>query len=258
MTDVQICPPGGAPSLERTRFYGGQIVTPDDLTQDQRWIRDKLRRHNRMLHGWGVVCGARVRTGAKASEVIVEHGYVLGPFGDEIVIDRDVTVDVCHEGLDASDACIDSSDPWCADVRINRQQGQVLYLAVRYAECDTRPVRTYAGLCGCDEAGCEYSRTRDTFALRLLTQLPATYDPMDSSRDFVSVISGDLPSTPAGVLVPEPCGRPCPPCPTEPWVILADISVGQDCSVLGIDCCTHRRNVVSFAEYYFLCRHGHQ
>jgi hypothetical protein len=47
--------------LERTRFYPRQLVGPDELTQDQAWVRDKLRRHNRLLHGWGVVCGCGVR-----------------------------------------------------------------------------------------------------------------------------------------------------------------------------------------------------
>ena len=42
---------GNVPSLERTRFFPRQLVTPDDLTQDQIYFRDTHRRHNRMLHG---------------------------------------------------------------------------------------------------------------------------------------------------------------------------------------------------------------
>ena len=53
----------GHDGLERTRYYAGQLVGPDDLTEDQRYFRERLRRHNRLLHGWGVVCGARVRAG---------------------------------------------------------------------------------------------------------------------------------------------------------------------------------------------------
>ena len=37
--------------LERTRFFARMLVGPDELTQDQTWVRDKLRRHNRLLHG---------------------------------------------------------------------------------------------------------------------------------------------------------------------------------------------------------------
>src|SRR5436190_3870969 len=98
-TNSPQCPPTGLPSLERTRFFARQLVGPDDLTQDQLYFREKARRHNRMLHGWGVVCGARVRQGDGDCEVVIEPGYVLGPYGDEILIDHEVTVDVCKEDL---------------------------------------------------------------------------------------------------------------------------------------------------------------
>src|SRR5688500_6283212 len=84
--------------LERTRFFPRQLVTPDDLTQDQDYFREKLRRHNRLLHGWGVLCGACVRRGRGTCEAVIDPGVILGPFGDEIVIDRAVTIDVCRMG----------------------------------------------------------------------------------------------------------------------------------------------------------------
>jgi hypothetical protein len=109
---------------ERTRFFPRQLITPDDMTQDQLYFREKSRRHNRMLHGWGVVCGAWVRPGEGDCEVIVEPGYVLGPYGDEIVIDDEITIDLCREDPDgnAISPCGDV-DPWCSDVRISRRAG---------------------------------------------------------------------------------------------------------------------------------------
>src|SRR3954471_13361332 len=68
--------------LERTRYFSRMLVGPADLTQDQRYARAARRRHNRLLHGWGVVCGARVRRGDRPCELVVEPGYVLGPYGD--------------------------------------------------------------------------------------------------------------------------------------------------------------------------------
>jgi len=242
------CEPSDVVSLERTRFFARQLVGPDDLTQDQLYFREKARRHNRMLHGWGVVCGARVRRGDGDCDVVIEPGYVLGPYGDEILIDREVTVDVCTEDLDgnALSPCGDLMDPWCAEIRVDRRAGQPLYLAVRYAECEARPVRVFATGCGCDEAECQYSRTRDSYAIKVLTTLPSTYTtPMLQPDPSVAVQCGPD----AG-----PCGRLCGDCPTEPWVILADITLGGDQSDPQIDCFTHRRYVASFADYYFLCR----
>lgn len=246
-----ICQTGDGVGLERTRFFPRQLVTPDDLTQDQIYFREKARRHNRLLHGWGVVCGARVRKHpTEKCKVIVEAGYLLGPYGDEIVLDSEVTVDLCREGLDgnAVSPCGDLLDPWCSDVRVGRQPAQPLYLAVRYAECQARPVRTQSNGCGCSEAECEYSRTRDSYAIKVLTTLPSTYaDPMPQpdSEDVIRCV----PDQQGNVT-----GRSCPDCPSEPWVLLADVTLATDGSVGQIDCFAHRRYVVSFADYYFLCR----
>jgi hypothetical protein len=240
-----ICEPSDLVGLERTRFFARQLVGPDDLTQDQLYFREKARRHNRMLHGWGVVCGARVRQGDGDCDVVIEPGYVLGPYGDEVLIDREVVVDVCKEDLDgnAVSPCGDV-DPWCADIRVDRRSGQPLYLAVRYAECESRPVRIVATGCGCDETECQYSRTRDSYAIKVLTSLPSTYTtPMVQPDPSIAVqCSGG-----------GECGRVCGDCPAEPWVILADITLQGDQSNPTIDCYSHRRYVASFADYFYLC-----
>jgi hypothetical protein len=231
--------------LERARFFARQLVGPDDLTQDQTYFREKARRHNRMLHGWGIVCGAGVTGGAKACEVVVGSGYILGPYGDEIVIDRDVTFDVCSQGT-ATDPC-GGADPWCTDVRAHRREGEKLYLAIRAAECDTRPVRTTACSCGCDDAECEYSRTRDSFELAALTELPDEYKRLEKLTSLAELIL----LARSFACVPGP--RRCPPCPPSPWVILADLTLDADLQVTP-DCPPHRRYVASFAEYFFLCK----
>ncbi|MEP6729367.1 MAG: hypothetical protein ABJE10_01955 [bacterium] len=244
-TPCTSCQGGGdLRGLERTRFFPRQIVTPDDLTQDQIYFREKSKRHNRMLHGWGVVCGACVRRGATDCEVIIEPGYVLGPFGDEIVIDRDTVVDICKLGAGEQDGCCgDELDPWCSDVKSNCAQG-TLYLAVKYSECKARPVRGGGGCgCGCDESDCEFSRIRDSYTLKLLRDLPAGYT---------------TPMKPPALATIDPCRRPrtarvCPPCPDDPWVILADIAIDANCKVQNVNCFTHRRYVVSFAEAFFAC-----
>jgi hypothetical protein len=233
---------GGA--LERTRFYPRQLVAPDDLTQDQVYFREKHKRHNRLLHGWGIVCGACVRRGRGACEVIVEPGYVLGPYGDEIVIDREVTVDVCKLGTGEQDGCCEApADPWCSDVRASCPRGRV-YLAVRYDECVTRPVRHPGGGCGCgcDDDACEYSRVRDSYAVAVLRELPPPY-------------TTPMRQPPIGAIYPclQRTARGCPPCPPEPWVVLADVVMGDDCRVVSVDCFAHRRHVVTFAEFFWAC-----
>ena len=51
-------------TLERVRYFSRQALTAEDMTADQEYFRAKLRRHNRYLHGWGVVCGMIVEINA--------------------------------------------------------------------------------------------------------------------------------------------------------------------------------------------------
>jgi hypothetical protein len=240
---------GDNSGMERTRFFPRQLVTPDDLTQDQLYFRDKELRHNRLLHGWGVVCGARVMKHATdPCKIVVEAGYVLGPYGHEILIDHDIEVDMCHEGIDGNAVSACGGDPWCSDVRVNRPSGRPVYVAVKYAECESRPVRAHGHACGCEDGVCEYSRIRDTFAIKVLNDLPTSYsDPMAQPNIDNTVRCAVNAQN-------QVIARACPPCPPEPWVILADVTLNNDGNVQTIDCFAHRRYVVSFADYYFLCR----
>jgi hypothetical protein len=244
------CPPAGGIDLERTRFFARQLVGPEELTADQLYFRGKHRRHNRLLHGWGVVCGARVMADPDNDcGVIVEPGYVLGPWGDEIVLPNRVKVDLCKQDVngDAVSPCGGDVDPWCSDVRTSRPDDKPLYVAVKYAECDSRPVRVTGCGCGCDEAECEYSRIRDSYAIRVLSELPMSHQRMSRLGSMYGLLWG---MTCLGGK-----GRACPPCPAEPWVVLADVTLSGG-KVSEIDCFAHRRYVASGAMFYFQCGPG--
>lgn len=257
--------PAGTSTAERTHFYPRQIVQAPDLTQDQIYFREKLRRHNRLLHGWGIVCGARVRVGDKPGTVLVEPGYVLGPFGDEIVIGDLVEVDVTTQNLagDAVSGCA-APDPWCADVTIARPDGRPVYLAIAYAEYSCRPVNVSASGCGCgcEADSCEYSRIRDSWRIRVLDELPPSYPEVlepPSLRTAVACpprpvkLNADGQPIPAA---PTDCNCPtCAPCVSEPWVILADVTV-KGGVVSRLDCDSHRRYAASFRDFFYTCEGG--
>ena len=47
-------------TLKRPRFFAGQLLDAATLQAEQDYHRDKLRRHNRILHGFGIVSGLGV------------------------------------------------------------------------------------------------------------------------------------------------------------------------------------------------------
>lgn len=180
--------------IERIRYFARQLLDEADFTQEQEYLRDKARRHNRMLHGWGVVSGLCVESGEAKGELTVGPGYALDWYGNEIVVDDEVTVDLCSEDGDGNAV----------------SPGRPLYLAIRYAECLTRPVPGGESL--------EYSRVREGFAVTVLTELPAS-----------------PPSC-------EPDTHRCPDLSAQPWVVLAEVVLDSNLNISKVDC-SHRRQV---------------
>ncbi len=240
--------------VELPRYYPRQLITPDDLTLEQNYFRDRMRRHNRLLHGWGVVCGALVcpvpvvnddgTTSYAPWQVQVQPGYILGPYGDEIVVDCKRTIDVRTQGVSgvSGEPCLDLPDPWCTQVFTAPPTDQTtFYIAVKYVQSMTRPVRVQPVGCGCSDSSCEYSRWHDGYQIGVMDQCPDCNitDANTPGPAFLNLVKGDTP--------------PCPPCDCGPWVGLAAVTVDSDGTIAQIDNCSCRRLVLSFSTFWWKC-----
>jgi hypothetical protein len=187
--------PSGPPgALPRTNFEAGRPLTPDDLLADQAYRIQRLRRHARRLHGWGVVCGLRVVPAGDPERpwrIWICPGYAIGPHGDEIAVPERVRLDVGEQAWGA---------PHEQDEAVRRA-----YVTIRYVEVRDRRVRVVPAGCGCREAEWMPTRVRDGFEARVLWSRPSS-----------SPLALDL------------CRRPlasCPECPQSPYVLLACLTL---------------------------------
>ena len=71
--------------LERARFFLGKLLTVADLEQEQDYFLARFRRHNRFLHGWGIVAGLTVSTDGNTG-ITVEPGLAIDCAGNELVL----------------------------------------------------------------------------------------------------------------------------------------------------------------------------
>ena len=108
-------------SLERPRFFTGKLLTTEDLALEQEYFREKLRRHNRSLHGFGIVSGLKVTT--DSGKIAVDAGMALDCQGNEVVIG---TTQLLSPPA--------SSDNW-----------RTAYVSIRYTEDSSDSVITQAG-----------------------------------------------------------------------------------------------------------------
>lgn len=141
------CPTcGGLECLCRPRFFAGQLLTDDTLNRLEHYIVEKNKLHNRYLHGWGVVCGLEVVCNP-CNAVTVRGGYALSPCGEDIIVCKDVTVDVCN----LINQCKDKRRDWeCEPYGIGqnpdcRDEDEPWILTVRYDETSSRGITALKG-----------------------------------------------------------------------------------------------------------------
>lgn len=214
--EKQKLPSGPPGALKRPGYREGNYLAHSDLALEQRYLRQRLRRHNRHLHGWGVVCGLNVVPGNDARRpwlILVCPGYAIGPYGDEIKVDYAVPVNVSdYLWLQPLDA-----DP----------PPSLIYVGIQYAEMLEDPVDSRLPECGCNETA-QFSRIRDGFRVDILWSLPPALDPEP-------------------VDLCNPGAQVCPPCPESPDLILASVQlpVGQADPITAdlIDNFTFRRQL---------------
>jgi hypothetical protein len=219
-----------AGTLERVRYYPRQLLTADDMSAEQQYLLQKVRNHNRYLHGWGVVCGMEVvasPTEASPWRVRVCPGYVVTPQGCDIRVNEPADLDLATGSQTGTDPCADAwpcpptgTMPGGKDDKVVR-----VYVAIRHAECRSRPERVLPAGCGCDETACEHSRIRDSFELMTLWELPASHR-LASQADatWVKAFRVWQNQSAEDRTQPEPVPA-CPSCPEDPWVVLARVEL---------------------------------
>jgi hypothetical protein len=220
--------------LERVRYFPHQLVTAGDLTQDQNHQRAKRRLHNRLLHGWGIVCGLEVKKNARSDaplNVTICPGYALSPQGDEIHVPTELQFDLgqCIQGQGAP--CRSPCGPIVLGAVDPKKE---FYIAIRYAECPSHPVRVAPVGCGCDDTLCEYSRIRDSFDVSCLGALPPSYANEPPIGNVCEILT-------TSKLIP------CPPCPDSPWIVLAKVKLAADANSIADILVDDRRPMLSTA-----------
>jgi hypothetical protein len=170
------CLPCDIPPFCRNNYYTGKLLTERDLTAEQRYLIDKLRLHHLALHGWGIICGLRVKPHPYCPDkkVILEPGMAIDGCGREIWVRHEV--EIClpkplqsppveeapcppeptwpqpseqgtpyHQG--PPDAQQDPSET-CPPVTCEPRES--FYICVRYAECETEFGPAPFDECVCD------------------------------------------------------------------------------------------------------------
>ena len=150
--------------MARNHYFTGKLLVERDFVDEQNYFIGKDRRHNKYLHGWGTVCGLKVKQhpnpACRNQYVLVEPGVAVDCCGREILVENETTVDFRLLFLDEWRRLHGpAADPDDFE--------HILQICLRYVECPTEDVPALFDDCNCDETGSQPNRILETFEIGL-------------------------------------------------------------------------------------------
>ncbi len=225
--------------FERNNYFCGKLMTVRDFFAEQCYFNEKRWLINRMVHGWGVVCGLKVYE--QDGKVFVTPGLAIDCCGREIL--------VC--GKDQEVRLVPEESECHKEQAAQGQEVEKLVICIEYQDCKTEALHLPPIACDQKER-CEFNRIRDSFKISaVLFQEPGPQQtplcPQTSEEKAKSL----------HLYLCDRLREGCPECPNSECVILATVTVDQSGN-LEIDPCSRRKLVYSNPLLYDLidCFHG--
>lgn len=170
--------------LKRVNYTFGLVLGVDEFLQSDTYFLAKHHLENRLLHGYGTVCGLDVTAQTSPQlEVQVAPGWAISPRGQEIYVPQLMCV-VINDWLQANLTALKTVYPGPAPSSLN------LCVVLCYRECKTDVVPIPGEPCQTQTTGTAPSRIADSFELMLCLNTNAS--PPLSSPPAAPGVGGGL------------------------------------------------------------------
>jgi hypothetical protein len=211
-------------SLERNRYFYGMLLDVYHFRRETNYFNAKRRLLNRLVSGYGVVCGLDVEAGPKPNQIVITPGVAIDKWGYEIIVPErtgPITIpdDVMAQGTSSYEQKESKEEP-CVQVLIC------------YHECESDPVPILAGDCGGAQP-CAPSTIREQYKIAFKE---GCAEPVPLECRIPDVIARRRIDYPALV---KWVSSACPAPPEDPCIPLANIRIeaehGHRCNSENID-----------------------
>lgn len=238
------------PYFERNHYFFGKLMTVRDFSAEQRYFNEKRWLINRMINGWGIVCGLDVKKyEGNGGKVIVTPGLAIDCCGREILVCEEQTVDIVQETSE------------CHTAGKNQNEGRHTFvICLEYFECRTELINLPPIACDGQERH-EHNRVRDSFRIRVLPEDEC--QPEESCEETCPLEDKDAKLAPLHEYLCEKQMRECGECPKCPCLVLARVTLTPsekypDNPLISIDPCAWRKLVYTNPDLFDLidCFHG--
>jgi hypothetical protein len=205
----------GLKGFMQTRFFYGQRLDVRHFESEQNYVKGKLWMLNRLIHGFGVVCGMDVVLGDDRASVVVQPGLALDRAGREIVIPGPTVKQPIPqmEPQQPTDKAPNGEQPKqgeCCDDK------NYVHVCVCFHACESDPEPVFAGGCDSNEH-CAPGAIRERYKIVIR---PHKAPPVRSDCSIPDLLLGNRINYPA---LARWVSRPCACKPDDPCIVLANV-----------------------------------
>ena len=188
----------------RNRYFYGKLLDVSQFEMEQTYFNAKRRLLNRLITGYGVVCGLDVRVAPDGKSVVVLAGVAIDKWGRETIVPV-TSMPQPVPNLPGGDNPPSECDP-----------ASWVQLTLCYHECQSDPVPALGGDCD-QNALCSPGSIRESYELRML---PGKAPDVNTDCGIQDLISNNrINYTALAQYVTGACGA----CPEDPCIPLANI-----------------------------------
>jgi hypothetical protein len=173
------------PHFERNNYFYGKLMTARDFKDEQCYFNEKRWLINRMINGWGVVCGLDVHFEDYDEECIQEKSTCQKESQCNIIIEPGLAIDCCGREIlvcERQVITLDGVEDPCNQERKYQKEDKKRYvICLEYNECETEAITLAPSMCSQSEKT-NYNRIRDSFKIRL--RHASDFRARDYQREF--------------------------------------------------------------------------
>ncbi len=206
----------------RNRYFYGKLLDVYHFELEQNYLNAKRWLLNRLVTGYGVICGLDVQAGEDGRSVVVLPGLAIDKWGREIIVPT-ASKPLALPPLPPATPEAPSADHPASDCNCDEHW---IHLVICYHECLSDPVPALGG--DCDQNGmCSPGSVRERYELEFKEgKLPA----VDVSCSVPDLVAGTAINYPA---LAQYVSGLCPDCPDDPCMALANIHLPDSAGVLA-------------------------
>jgi len=196
----------------RNRYFFGKLLDVYHFELETNYFIRQRRRLNRLVSGFGVVCGLNVEVGREANQIVIAPGLAIDRWGREIVVaQRTDQITIPADVLQKA-----------AEKAKEHGENRCVQVLICYHECPSDPVPVLAGDC-LNAEPCTPGAIREQYRIVFDEECAPPLNPQCRIPDVLAGGRLDYAALVKWVTIT----RGCPELRPDPCIPLANISLSQ-------------------------------